>query len=816
MRRYVTLYIFLLLVSSCKQDVPAGDSSEMIRFVPHGAEAILATENPSEIAQDLDENEVIKNFARLQGTQEIGQAGHFLGRFEDAQSLVCLNLIGRNKPVISLLTEEKISAILDSTGLKTSTSDYTIAPYRQYDNDSTKFYAARSRGITIASSSELMVEEFLRRTKENTDVQTDEELTDLYERTESFSGFNFYLRGHGKTWINQFLLGEQPTDQRRNGAWYQLEPKISEDAFTASGLITYSNSQPHIMRLFKGLEGKEPRSPEIIPADLTEAKIFTYNDFSAVRQNLKNFRQLREMVVNNQLSSLMESSVEIAEVALGDASFIIFRFDSDGDILQPQMEGAMLNYHDTEFLKLNKAVSTAILKPLLQPMRYEYLIQNGDYTILANSKKSAQIFISRLERNSTLDRAAWFMEALEDVDPDAPVMHVLGKSFLDGLTDIASAKDKSQLKKLKSTSAKGMLITMRDESGYAHVNLALPTEFEKQEASAVQQLLTIAHPVAVIGGPWFFKNHVNGRYDIAFQDEENVLYLYDINGKKLWSKTLPSRIIGNIHTVDTYKNNKYQMVFTTAKGIYNLDRLGRDVADFPIKLKSEATQGLALFDYDGNRRYRLVSTQGSEVKMYDAKGAAVNGFKYSPDGQVLRTPSHFRVSGKDYIAFPTTSGKRLKILNRVGKIRTPVDADVNISSRLAQYKNLLYFINGAGNLQSVNLQNGKVKEEKEPFDKGSPLEFIDKIPVGIRDGRVAIGKTKTDQIVGSPASIKSFEDQIFVLDQASNELYGINKDGETILGFPVYGDQKLAIKNHGKRLLLATIDEAGILIYAQK
>ena len=50
---------------------------------------------------------------------------------------------------------------------------------------------------------------------------------------------------------------------------------------------------------------------------------------------------------------------------------------------------------------------------------------------------------------------------------------------------------------------------------------------------------------------------------ILFQDTSNTLFAYSAKGKLVWKKKLNNKIIGEINSIDFYKNNKYQCIFNT-------------------------------------------------------------------------------------------------------------------------------------------------------------------------------------------------------------------------------------------------------------
>ena len=92
--------------------------------------------------------------------------------------------------------------------------------------------------------------------------------------------------------------------------------------------------------------------------------------------------------------------------------------------------------------------------------------------------------------------------------------------------------------------------------------------------------------------PYIVLNHYTGNKEVLVQDAADNLMLFGTNGKILWKRHLPEKILGQVHQIDFYKNNKLQLLFNTRGYIFLIDRNGKDVENYPIKFKSPATNGL--------------------------------------------------------------------------------------------------------------------------------------------------------------------------------------------------------------------------------
>jgi outer membrane protein assembly factor BamB len=131
----------------------------------------------------------------------------------------------------------------------------------------------------------------------------------------------------------------------------------------------------------------------------------------------------------------------------------------------------------------------------------------------------------------------------------------------------------------------------------------------------------------VITKPKFVVNHYTGDMEIFVQDDRHNVYLLNNSGRVLWKQKIDGQILSDIYQIDYYKNGKLQFLFNTGEQLHLLDRNGNYVERYPVKLRSPATNGLALFDYEKNRDYRIfLAAEDKGVYLYDKEGSIVKGW----------------------------------------------------------------------------------------------------------------------------------------------------------------------------------------------
>ena len=194
-------------------------------------------------------------------------------------------------------------------------------------------------------------------------------------------------------------------------------------------------------------------------------------------------------------------------------------------------------------------------------------------------------------------------------------------------------------------------------------------EVEKSEVETSTYLWSTALESTIKSGPWIVKNHRTGKNDIIVQDDQNILYWVSSDGTIQWKKSLNESISGMVHQVDLFKNQKYQLVFTTSTQIHCIDLLGRDVENYPIKLPENTDLGLSVLDYDKNRNYRFLVPAGSKLYNFSSEGNIIQGWKINAaaEEKLTQRPFLFQKNGKDYII--TSTSQKVLILNRRGEVR---------------------------------------------------------------------------------------------------------------------------------------------------
>jgi hypothetical protein len=318
--------------------------------------------------------------------------------------------------------------------------------------------------------------------------------------------------------------------------------------------------------------------------------------------------------------------------------------------------------------------------------------------------------------------------------------------------------------------------------------------------------------------------------EIIFQDVQHNLHLVSGSGSVRWSVPLSGKIMSEIKQVDYYKNGRLQYLFNTIEKLYLIDRNGNNVAHFPVTLKSPATNGVNVFDYDNTRSYRyFVAGEDRKVYAYDNEGKIISGWNFGQTESEVTTPvQHFRIDGKDYIVFKDKS--QVYIQDRQGETRVPVSAEFNNSKNplvLNLNRTPKIVATDTGGKVYYLYFDGKIEEKKtdrfsenhfftvDDLDGNNIPDFVfadgNEVTVLDETGKKLFSQ-KLDGPIGHLPNIYTFAaglKKVGVTDETSNRIYLFNPDGKLHQGFPLHGNSeftigKLSERNTGLNLIVGS------------
>jgi len=182
---------------------------------------------------------------------------------------------------------------------------------------------------------------------------------------------------------------------------------------------------------------------------------------------------------------------------------------------------------------------------------------------------------------------------------------------------LPTTKTRPRIAKIELDNYKASALQFVYDTNFAHINTVIKKNKTRVRENSVTELYNIKLDADLVNNPQLVTNHITKQKEIIVQDIKNNLYLISNRGKVLWKKQLQGPVLGEVQQIDMYKNGRLQLAFATPNRVYVLDRNGNNAAPFPLKFKDAITQPLSVFDYDNNKKYRLLVTSNPRQKYFN-------------------------------------------------------------------------------------------------------------------------------------------------------------------------------------------------------
>ena len=284
------------------------------------------------------------------------------------------------------------------------------------------------------------------------------------------------------------------------------------------------------------------------------------------------------------------------------------------------------------------------------------------YLVMASNFETIQEIISCYRSGRTLDLNDSFRTFQQKMLESSNITHFEIKDGQTVSVQLASSKD------------------------LVYTNICVSHGVEVKSENGIRWKANLDAPLK--GKPYIVEDYVSTNKNVVAFDRQNTMYLVDSEGTILWKKQFSEAPLSGVFTVDCNKNGQLQFLFNTAHTIQLIDRDGNSVSGYPVNLSFEAANGLSVFDYNGNKDYRILLCGTDRlVYNYDIQGQEVEGWnRHRAEDQVTQPIQHIMADDKDYLIVSDIGGG-VRILDRQGRIRIPLSSDMQKSPKADIYTN---------------------------------------------------------------------------------------------------------------------------------
>ena len=798
------LLCFLLPITSCEDDYTASDKN-LIDFVPPKTALVIKADNFLDVRDELhktqwyqqNQNEKIitewQNNLSLLQNWPVQQAG-----------FLSLTPIGKKELALSFVTKgQPDKAIPLAEGEVLKRFDYNGQEIKEVKLKQNSYFYTRFKEVIVFSSSQLMIENGIRNIASNLPANPGLAKSSKTTNKNLALSINFDRK---EQLFNYWLPDDVITDLEGFNQWVSLDVNMNNDGLLLNGII--NNETDSRASVFN--TGKR-HGIKIAPANTLTYLSMNYPELDQKNENQRRFPAYYDLIkLTDEFFKIRTTTSVLYGLHFKDAKKGI-------DYLKG-VSSKDSTFRDKQIYKLNKTDILSDFKTI-QTKNVNYFSQIADFVLFSDQVNALKNTIISYQNNSLLTSTPYVNLIDQNLTEEQNYFGLVNFEELSkAKTGLIQPDLFNKIKDLNFNEAKLFSFQINGQDDINYLSTYIPYDKKSGELSLPGQInrITIEKPIAK--RPEFFVNWRTQQRDLVFQDENHKLFLYDTKGNLIWDRQLDSRIVGDIHTIDIYKNTRKQLCFTTQNKLYLIDKNGNDVAPFPKKFNNLITQGLSIFDYANSGRYRFVIVQGENTRLFDRELKEINGFDYKPNGKITSSLKHVRIGKKDYILTESGVGNT-QILNRKGEPRIITEEDIAFSNKgIFEYNDKFITTSISGDLVKIT-QSGAVEKLDLKLTKDHLFTASHQNWAIIDENRLIINSNERELDYGlyTAPQIHQLNDRTLIsfTDKQAGKIYLFTNQGELLPGFPIYGKTAIDLYENAQNELVFTClgEDNAVLVY---
>jgi hypothetical protein len=725
---------------------------------------------------------------------------------------------GKNENVLGLIAKKSTE---DSLLVFQNIIEYSKQKIGILNQGGQTFYTTDLGQLRMWSQSQLVIENGIRNFQKGQKGVSSSVFYQLAESMDEDMAINFLVHPSSNAFF-QKSFPKTPLFPDTGQDWIELSMDISEDAVNLHGVSFFNDSIPNALNLIKNLKPQQLSLTAKVPENFSSFLGFAVSNMEVLKDNFKRYSLRNNLSLTVDQINQLPLLNEIAIIQVGGDKTVVLKMDEIEEdfptfvrAVDPSKKFRNYEYYP---ISIPAAINT-LIELLGDPIDPRWGCWNENLLIMSETESGLKNILGNLQDRKTLENNNAFKSLQENLADENSFLW-LGNS--ENLVDYWKANEAPKAVEELPFKAYPLLAFQGvGEENFSHLHFNLQKNLPSEKKGSVKNAYTLALSKKPIIGPQWFKNHRNKGMDVVVQDENHVLYLFSNTGKLFWKKQLSGPIIGKIHQIDLYKNNRWQLAFRTPDRLMVLDRNGEVVPPFDLQLpKSNHPLPLAVFDYDNNRDYRFLIAQDRSLTMFDNRGKKLNGFTLKKvSANIIAPPKHIRLQSKDYILIPLED-KTLKIVSRTGKDRVNVKGKIDFSdNEIFSYLNTFATTDQVGNLIQVDTRGNKVSSPLQ-LTTGHRIDATSKTLVTLSENKLNIKGITVKLPYGeyTPPKIFYLNNTLYfsTTDKSAQKVYLYYSDGTAVEGFPVYGNTAVDLANSDRdkalEMVVATEDNS-LLIY---
>ena len=755
----ILISIILLIAFDSYKEVTRSTENPL-NIIPTNAALILQCNNANNLHSNLNSTAIwghLRDISIIDSiSNEIKEISSFYNKnsliFKDNTVFISFHKVGVSNSGIlfsstfdrnSITSNIQINSLL---GNLIKEREYNNQPLYELKHNDNILYLSFKGDIVFFSENKMLVEDAIRASVSEEKLLIDPNFNTAYKTINKSAEINLFFNYNSLIKYANIFTNKSLAISNFS-AWTASDLNVNNNIISANGFSAFNNSNINFTDIFRDQSIEKINILDVIPKNTTLLLSIGYdnpkqlldkkNKILQYQNNLWSWNKHSKLILDsfnvnyNEFINEMHKEAGIFNTSANlSAKQKYSFFKTNNSITAISLLQGLISdistYGSYNINKVNDANITAQLFGDIFNSTTPYFITIEDYFIFGSSIASLEYLIDNYKSNNTLSKSKHFNDYRGYLSSKSNLLFYVnpGKSatFLkEELQTIYRKNIDFNLDSIEKFTAFTLQMSRKKDLLFNNINMFYDSDFKE----AIKEEWFLQLDTSISMHPQFVFNHFTKEKMILLQNNNNKVFAINSKGEQLWNIQLNSKILGDISSIDFYKNNKYQYLFNTESKLYLIDRNGENVNEFPVDLSCKTSFGHSLFDYNNNRRYRiLIVGEDNNIYNLNKKGKEIKGWKYEKNNNIINNKiQYFKVGTKDYIlAERNSSSTQLLAINGSERVNYEKNILFNGNNIRIDKEGTLYSITKDGKLWRGYLDGNS--SQLELSDLGTNSLFV--------------------------------------------------------------------------------------------
>ena len=732
----IILISIILLIGYNSYKQVTKNTENPLNIIPTNAAVILQCNDAKKLYSNLNSADIWGHLRNISIVDSINHQIQEISSFYNQNSLIfkshtlfiSLHKVGANNRGLLFSSNFERKAITNNSQINTllgnlvKEGQYNNQPIFELHHKRNILFVSFKGDIVFFSENKMLVEDAIRASGAEDKLLLNPSFNSVYKTISKSAEINLFFNYNSLIEYTN-IFTNKPVIISDFSRWTATDLSVKNKIITANGFSAFNNNTINYTDVFNNQKAESINIVNIIPDntslllsigfDNAKQLLDQKNKILQQQNNFWSWDKHRKLIqdscnVNyNEFINELQGEAGVFNTSATQSvqqQYAFFK-SSNSITASSLMQGLITDrktYAQYSINTIRDANITAQLFGDIFNSTTPYFITIEDYFIFGSTIASLEYLIDNYTSNNTLANNKHFNNYSSYLSSKSNLFFYINP----GRT-VESLKEKLQtsyrkelnfsLDSLEKFTAFSVQMTSKKDLLLNNINLFYDTDFKE----AIKEEWFMQLDTNISMHPQFIYNHFTKEKMIVVQNNNHKVFAINAKGEELWNIQLNSKILGDISSIDTYKNSKYQYLFNTESQLYLIDRNGENVDNFPILLPCNTKVGHSLFDYNNSKKYRILIV-GDDNNIYnlDKKGKIVKGWKYEKNNnRINKNLQNFRVGNKDYIlAERNNSNTQLLAINGSERVRFEEGIQFNGNPIRLDKNGTLYAITSEGEL----------------------------------------------------------------------------------------------------------------------